>query len=81
MLDGKVYDICAAYTYRKCHECPLHGVCAADHEDIPGDTIESKTVAWEARMNEAARDIDLHCINQSPVMDSASKETRQEVTP
>lgn len=63
MLDGKVYDICAAYTYRKCHACPLHGVCAVSNEDIPGDTIESKTEVWEARMNDAARGIDLQSLN------------------
>lgn len=57
MLDVKVYDICATYTYRRCPECPLHSVCAVAHEDIPGDTIESKTEVWEARMNEAAKEV------------------------
>lgn len=59
MLDSKVYDICAAYTFRRCPECPLHGVCAVSYEDIPGDTIESKTEVWEARMNEAAKGVEL----------------------
>jgi hypothetical protein len=27
------------------------------NEDIPGDTIESKTEVWEARMNEAAKGV------------------------
>lgn len=57
MLDGKVYDICAAYTYRKCQECPLHSVCTVSAEEIPGDTIESKTEVWEARMNDAAKGV------------------------
>lgn len=59
MLDAKVYDICAKYTYLRCQVCPLHSVCAADHEDIPGDTIESKTAVWEDRMNEAAKAVEL----------------------
>lgn len=77
MLDGKVYDICAAYTYRRCPKCPLHGVCAVSNEDIPGDTIESKTAVWEARMNEAAMEIDPRSIK----VESASNETPREVTP
>ena len=57
MLDGKVYNICAKYTYLRCQECPLHSVCAVDNEDVPGDTIEEKTKVWEARMNEAAKEV------------------------
>ena len=55
MLDGKVYDICAAHTYLRCHLCPLCRVCGVPVDQLPGDTLEEKTASWETQMNEAAR--------------------------
>lgn len=55
MLDAKVFDICAAYGYKRCPECPLYGACSISNDDMPGDTLAEKTEYWEARMNEAAK--------------------------
>ena len=55
MLDAKVFNICAAYGYKRCPKCPLYSVCAVSNDDMPGDTLAEKTEYWEARMNEAAK--------------------------
>ena len=55
MLDAKVFDICAAYGYKRCPECPLYGACAVSNDDMPGETLAEKTEYWEKQMNEAAK--------------------------
>ena len=57
MLDGKVFDICAAHTYLRCHICPLFSVCSVPNDELPGNTTEEKTAYWEGQMNEAAKEV------------------------
>ena len=38
---------------------PLYAVCSMPHEAMEGATLTEKTAYWEARMNEAAKGVNL----------------------
>ena len=60
MLDVKVDEICIAQGgYKGCDTCPLYAVCSMPHEAMEGATLTEKTAYWEARMNEAAKEVNL----------------------
>ena len=54
MTSQTAENICAAYGYKRCDECPLFAVCSIPTPDLPGETLKEKTAWWEERMNEAA---------------------------
>lgn len=61
MLDVKVDAICVYQGgYKGCSTCPLYAVCSMPHEQMEGETLTEKTAYWEARMNEAAKGVDLY---------------------
>ena len=60
MLDVKVDEICIAQGgYKGCDTCPLLFVCDLPHSAMEGETLTEKTAWWEARMNEAAKEVNL----------------------
>ena len=60
MFDVKVDEICIAQGgYKGCDTCPLYAVCSMPHEQMDGETLTEKTAWWEARMNEAAKEVNL----------------------
>ena len=60
MLAVKVVEICATQGgYKGCDACPLYAVCSMPHEQMEGATLTEKTAYWEARMNEAAKEVNL----------------------
>lgn len=54
MFSKKVNQICGSRKVSQCPECPLFKVCDMPVHELPGETLQEKTVWWENEMNRAA---------------------------